>query len=258
MSTLKNTYHIALVGNPNSGKSTLFNSITGLTQKTGNYAGVTVEKHEGKFDHNGTTFSLTDLPGTYSLFPKSIDEDVACKTILNTASDKLDVIVIVADATNIKRHLLLATQLIDLKIPCVLALNMIDEAEKQNITIYKNELENLLGIAVVFINSRKKVGLEELKNEIIKAKVSDSIFYNFEKQAKAFPALKSYKELIDLQFTCSADESKLIKQFEKEDNISRFYKLNYIIAKCVKKPEQLHKSISQKIDAFFTHKFSNL
>ena len=255
MSTLKNTYHIALVGNPNSGKSTLFNSLTGLTQKTGNYAGVTVEKHEGKFDHNGTTFSVTDLPGTYSLFPKSIDEEVACKTILNTASDKLDVIVIVADATNIKRHLLLATQLIDLKIPCVLALNMIDEAEKQNITIYKNELENLLGIAVVFINSRKKVGLEELKNEISNAKVSDSIFYNFEKQAKAFPALKSYKELIDLQFTCSADESKLIKQFEKEDNISRFYKLNYIIAKCVKKPEQLHKSISQKIDAFFTHKF---
>jgi ferrous iron transport protein B len=93
LSTLKNTYHIALVGNPNSGKSTLFNSLTGLTQKTGNYAGVTVEKHDGKFDHNGTTFSVTDLPGTYSLFPKSIDEEDACKTILNTASDKLDVIV---------------------------------------------------------------------------------------------------------------------------------------------------------------------
>lgn len=255
MSSQKNTLQIALAGNPNSGKSTLFNSLTGLTQKTGNYAGVTVEKHEGKFEYQGTSFSVTDLPGTYSLFPKSLDEDVACKTILNTSTDKLDVIVIVADATNIKRHLLLATQLIDLKIPCVLALNMIDEAEKQNITIYKNDLENLLGISVVFVNSRKKTGLEELKSEILKAKISNSIFYNFEKQLKLFPNLKSYKELVNLQFKCDDDESKRIKQFEKEDNISRFYKLNYIIAKCVKKPEQLNKSITQKLDSFFTHKF---
>jgi ferrous iron transport protein B len=255
LSSQKKIFNIALAGNPNSGKSTLFNSLTGLTQKTGNYAGVTIEKHVGKFEFNGTSFSVTDLPGTYSLFPKSLDEEVACKTILNTSTDKLDVIVIVADATNIKRHLLLATQLIDLKIPCVLALNMIDEAEKQNITIYKNDLENLLGIGVVFVNSRKKIGLEELKSEILKAKISDSIFYNFEKQLKFFPNLKSYKELVDLQFKCNEEESKLIKQFEKEDNISRFYKLNYIIAKCVKKPEQLNKSITQKIDSFFTHKF---
>lgn len=255
MSTNRNTFNIALVGNPNSGKSTLFNSLTGLTQKTGNYAGVTVEKHEGKFVYKGTTFSVTDLPGTYSLFPKSLDEEVACKTILNSSEDKLDVIVIVADATNIKRHLLLATQIIDLKIPCVLALNMIDEAEKQNITIYKSDLENLLGIGVVFVNSRKKTGLDELKSEIEKAKISDSIFYNFEKQLKLFPSLKSYKEVVDLQFKCDDEESKRIKQFEKEDNISRFYKLNYIIAKCVKKPDQLNKSITQKIDSFFTHKF---
>ena len=77
MSSQKNTLHIALVGNPNSGKSTLFNSLTGLTQKTGNYAGVTIEKHVGKFEFNGTSFSVTDLPGTYSLFPKSLDEEVA-------------------------------------------------------------------------------------------------------------------------------------------------------------------------------------
>jgi ferrous iron transport protein B len=107
----------------------------------------------------------------------------------------------------------------------------------------------------VFVNSRKKTGLEELKSEILKAKISDSIFYNFEKQLKLFPNLKSYKELIDLQFTCDDELSKHIKQFEKEDNISRFYKLNYIIAKCVKKPEQLNKSITQKLDSFFTHKF---
>jgi ferrous iron transport protein B len=249
------TIRIALVGNPNSGKSTLFNSLTGLTQKTGNYAGVTVEKHEGKFNYNHTSFSVTDLPGTYSLFPKSLDEEVSCKTILSHAPDKPDVIVIVADSTNLKRHLLLATQLIDLKIPCVLALNMIDEAKKQNITIYKTELENILGIHVVFVDSRKKTGLEELKSKILNAKDSHSIFYHFEKQLNLFPNLKTYKELVELQFNCTDEDSKKIKQFEKEDNISRFHKLNYIIAKCIKKPEQLNKSLTQKLDAVFTHKF---
>lgn len=146
---------VALVGNPNSGKSTLFNSLTGLHQKTGNYSGVTVDKHYGKFNFNQAEYILTDLPGTYSLYPKSMDEEVACKALLSQ-EEKIDVVVIVTDASNLKRHLLLATQIIDLKKPCVIALNMIDEAEKNKITIYKEELEKLLGITVVPTNSRKK------------------------------------------------------------------------------------------------------
>ena len=114
--------------------------MTGLHQKTGNYAGVTVDKHYGSYKYNQQEFKITDLPGTYSLYPKSLDEEVACKSLLST-SEKIDIVVIVADASNLKRHLLLATQIIDLKKPCVMALNMIDEAEKNNITIYKEELE---------------------------------------------------------------------------------------------------------------------
>lgn len=250
MSSKKPHISIALIGNPNSGKSTLFNSLTGLNQKTGNYPGVTVDKHYGSYTFKGTDYKITDLPGTYSLFPKSIDENVACKALLSE-KENMDVVIIVVDSSNLKRHLLLTTQVIDLKKPCVLALNMIDEAEKNNITIYKNELEKLFDIPVVAINSRSKHGIHELKEAIVKAKISDSIFYNFEKQKQLLPNISSYKHIIDSQFN---ENTTGIKEFELADNIHRFSKINYIVAKCVKQPEQLNKSITQKLDAFFTHK----
>jgi ferrous iron transport protein B len=245
---------VALIGNPNSGKSTLFNSLTGLHQKTGNYSGVTVDKHYGSYKFNSSDYKITDLPGTYSLYPKSMDEEVACKALLNE-QEKIDVVVIVVDSSNLKRHLLLATQVIDLKKPCVMALNMIDEAEKNNITIYKEELEKLLGITVVPTNSRKKEGIKELKEAIVQAKISDSIFYNFEKQKQLFPQADSYEHVITSQFNKAKQNTSDIKAFELADNIHRFAKINYIIAKSLKQPKQLSKSITQKLDAFFTHKF---
>jgi ferrous iron transport protein B len=183
-----------------------------------------------------------------------MDEEVACKALLNE-QEKIDVVVIVVDSSNLKRHLLLATQVIDLKKPCVMALNMIDEAEKNNITIYKEELEKLLGITVIPTNSRKKEGIKELKEAISQAKVSDSIFYNFEKQKQLFPQADSYEQVIISQFTKTQQNPSDIKGFELADNIHRFAKINYIIAKCLKQPEQLSKSITQKLDSFFTHKF---
>ena len=245
---------IALLGNPNSGKSTLFNSLTGLSQKTGNYPGVTVDKSIGNYTFNQSKYIVTDLPGTYSLFPKSMDEEVTCKTVVSKLHDKIDVIVIVVDATNLKRHLLLATQIIDLKKPTVLVLNMIDEARKNNITIYTEELEKLLGIPVISVNSRNKEGIPELKLAITKARISDTVLYNFQSVSKILPQFSSYENLIQSQFDTHASQKVSLKEFELEDNIYRFSKLNYIIAKCVKQPEQLLKSTTQKLDAFFTHK----
>jgi ferrous iron transport protein B len=245
---------VALIGNPNSGKSTLFNSLTGLQQKTGNYSGVTVDKHIGKYNFNAIEYELTDLPGTYSLYPKSMDEEVACRALMSEA-EKINVVVIVADSSNLKRHLLLATQVIDLKKPCIMVLNMIDEAEKNNIIIYKEELEKLLGIKVVTTNSRKKEGINELKEAITRANISDSIFYNFEKQKQLFPQANSYEQLITSQFNTEKQNTSDIKAFELADNIHRFTKINYIVAKCIKQPQQLSKSITQKLDSFFTHKF---
>ncbi len=244
---------VALVGNPNSGKSTLFNSMTGLHQKTGNYAGVTVDKHYGSYKHKNQEFKVTDLPGTYSLYPKSLDEEVACRALLSV-DEKIDVVVIVADASNLKRHLLLATQLIDLKMSCVLALNMIDEAAKNNTVIYYEELEKLIDIPVIPINSRSKDGIQELKEAITRAKISDTVFYNFEKQKQLFPQIDSYQTLIQLALDKKKEQPHAIKEFELNDNLHRFSKINYMVAKCIKQPEKLNKNLTQKLDTFFTHK----
>ncbi len=242
---------IALAGNPNSGKSTLFNALTGLSQKTGNYAGVTVDKHYGSYTYNNTAVTVTDLPGTYSLFPKSIDEEVACKALLSE-TEKQEVVVIVLDASNLKRHLLLATQILDLKMPSVVALNMIDEAEKNDITIYIAELEKLLGVKVIPVNSRNKKGIDELKQAILTAAPSGTVFYNFTKQKELLPEFNAYRDIISSSLSNSAGE--VVGEFEIADNIHRFSSINYMVAKSVKQPEQLNKSLTQKLDHFFTHK----
>lgn len=247
--------NVALIGNPNSGKSTLFNSLTGLHQKTGNYAGVTVDKHFGSCHYKNYKFNITDLPGTYSLFPKSIDEEVACKALLNQHQENIEVVVIVVDASNLKRHLLLATQIIDLKKPCVLALNMIDEAQKNNITIYQEELEKILGIKVVALNSRQKLGIPKLKEAITLATVSDSVFYELDKLNTLLPDFNSYEQVVGSQFSETGTIKEQIKTFELNDSVARFSKINYIAAKCLKQPEQLHKNITQKLDGIFTHKY---
>ncbi len=166
--SLNNSLHIALVGNPNSGKSTLFNVLTGLNQKIGNFPGVTVDKKTGEIELPGALAkqkaTLIDLPGTYSLYPKSMDEEVAFQALCDPENEHFpDVTILVADATNLKRSLFLCSQVIDLKIPVVLALNMMDLAEKHNILIDAEKLSNKLGVPVIKLNARKKEGIEELK-----------------------------------------------------------------------------------------------
>ena len=131
----KEKIHIALVGNPNSGKSSLFNCLTGLNQQVSNFPGVTVDKRTGSTSlSNGTRLEVIDLPGTYSLYPRRLDEWISYKVLLNQDKDlKADVIVAVADASNLKRNLLFCSQIIDLKIPVVIALTMMDMAKRKGI-----------------------------------------------------------------------------------------------------------------------------
>ena len=247
-----NHIKIALLGNPNAGKSSLFNGLTGLNQKTGNYAGVTVDRQEGSanFHLNNTHyhFSILDLPGIYSLYPKSNDEEIACKTLLDE-KENIDVIVIVADATNLKRNLLLATQLIDLKFKTVLALSLMDEAESQKIIIDIAGLQATLGIEVVAVDSRRLVGFQQLREAILRAKSSDSFFYDL--QAGFLTEHSSYKKFI----ISALDSPANLQPLENADKIYRFNTINYIVAKYVKSPEQLsRKELTAKIDAFTTHK----
>ncbi|MFC9542658.1 FeoB small GTPase domain-containing protein [Lysinibacillus sp. NPDC056959] len=150
---------IALAGNPNTGKSTLFNTLTGLKQHTGNWPGKTVVHAEGSFEHNGEQYVLVDLPGTYSLFSNSADEEVARDHIV---FDQPDATIVVLDATSLERNLNLALQVLEMTNNVIICINLIDEAEKKGIRIDDKKLARELGVPVVKISARNKKGIHQL------------------------------------------------------------------------------------------------
>lgn len=166
--TIPKRQKVALVGNPNSGKSSLFNQLTGLKQKIGNFPGVTVEKRSGLTTlADGTSLEVMDLPGIYSIYPRSLDERIVAEILLDHHSPvSPDKIVVIADATNLKRGLLLLSQIVDIGLPTVLALNMMDLVAKAGISYDIKALSKKLGIPVVPINARMGIGLEELKKVV--------------------------------------------------------------------------------------------
>ncbi|KJF81737.1 Fe(2+) transporter permease subunit FeoB [Photobacterium angustum] len=160
---------IALLGNPNCGKTTLFNALTGARQRTGNWAGVTVDKKEGNYSYHNKNINIVDLPGIYSMSSSdeqgSLDERIACEYIL---SDEADLVVNIIDAANIERNLYLTLQLLEMKIPCIIVLNMLDIAKQKNINIDAKKLESELGCPVVSLVANKSKGLDDLKSSIEK------------------------------------------------------------------------------------------
>ena len=152
-------YVVALAGNPNTGKSTVFNALTGLRQHTGNWPGKTVTRAEGGFAYNGKRFRVVDLPGTYSLLSTSTDEEVARDFIL---FGRPDVTVIVADATRLERNLNLVLQVLEITDRAVVCVNLVDEAARHGITIDERRLAKDLGVPVVLTSARGGEGIREL------------------------------------------------------------------------------------------------
>ncbi len=164
---------VALAGNPNSGKTTIFNALTGLRQKVANYPGVTVDKKSGRCRLlDGRLIDIIDLPGTYSLVSQSPDERVTMEVLrgLRAETPSPDAIVVVVDASNLQRNLYLLSQVIELGKPVVLALNMIDVARRRGMEVSPAKLQQELGIGVVSIIGHKRRGIAELKEAIVHAR----------------------------------------------------------------------------------------
>ncbi|PTQ95893.1 ferrous iron transport protein B [Mucilaginibacter yixingensis] len=280
---MKADLRVALVGNPNTGKSTLFNVLTGLNQKIGNFPGVTVDKKTGTCQlPDGRTAEIIDLPGTYSLYPKSKDESIVFSVLADKHTDTTpDLVVIILDATNLKRNLLLYTQVADLKIPVIVALNMTDLAGKSGIIINTETFSQKLGVPVVSISARKAKGIDELKQAIAFAnKVPlqlDSI--DVESIAPALIAdisaeVKTDNPYFALQLahqhehlkSLTSEQSDRIEALEQKhsfhsqkaqatETIARYNFINELLADTVTQPENAREeSMSNKIDHVLTHK----
>ena len=168
----ENSYIVALAGNPNTGKSTVFNYLTGLKQHTGNWPGKTIATARGEFTYNNINYNLIDLPGTYSLFALSQEEVVARDFI---CFGDVDAVIVVCDATCLERNLNLLFQVLELTSKVVLCVNLIDEAEKKSIKINKEKMEQLLGIPVVLTSARNKIGMDELQNALEKVVLQEKV-----------------------------------------------------------------------------------
>ncbi|WP_181305014.1 ferrous iron transport protein B [Rufibacter sp. XAAS-G3-1] len=281
-SATRKVARVALIGNPNSGKSSLFNHLTGLNQKVGNFPGVTVDKKTGISQLTPSLKAqVIDMPGTYSLYPKSLDE----KVIIDLLHDKKaasypDVLIITADASNLKRNLLLFTQLADLKIPAVLALNMMDVAEKHGVKIDLAELQQELGVPVIPVNGRTGSGLAALKillsQELEKPKSSffqipdellvmvRQIRYYFElsNDYLAWHYAHQYQKLSFLSEDDREYIGELVKKYgfhsntlQAAETIDRYTRINGLLldAMRVTKAEN-NEQFSNKLDQILTHK----
>ncbi len=272
---------VALVGNPNTGKTSLFNQLTGLSQKVGNYPGVTVDKKQGSCKlPNKQTAIITDLPGTYSIHPTSEDESIVLRTLLQVEKEALpDVIVVVADVENLKRNLLLFSQIQDLKIPTVLAINMADQMKRKGISIDIQKLEKELGTKVVLISARSNIGINYVKEEISKLgatsitsdfseianRINSDYFHDLAKVSDRFTMyqlwlilVRNYSSLLsdtekELLEPFKEDQSSL-KKYQHKETIYRYQKINKIIGSAYEIDKNKANDLRSRLDKVFTHK----
>jgi len=285
---VKKQLKVALVGNPNTGKSTLFNLLTGLNQKIGNFPGVTVDKKTGTYKlPTGQEAQLIDLPGAYSLYPKSKDEGLVLEVLANTANGiHPDVVVFIADATNLKRNLLLFSQVADLKLPTIIALNMMDLAKRGGVHIQVDKLAQKLGVRVVPISARNAEGIDELKQAIADASSlatqTDTIDFSEFLNPSALLELQTelgLKELYEALLLAhqyeqigflSTNQKEYIaawvaahdfksQDLQAKETIARYNAINEVLFDTVQTDIQpLGESYSNRIDRVLTHKIWGL
>jgi len=272
---------VALVGNPNTGKTSLFNQLTGLNQKVGNYPGITVEKKVGVSQlSKNSKATIIDLPGTYSINPTTLDENIVLHTLLQSSHESYpDVIVVVADVENIKRNLLLFSQIKDLQIPTFLVLNMADQMSRKGIKIDIEDLEKELQTKIILISARKNQGIDEVKKTIdnfeslntlpianISEKIDKDYFKKIKEDFPEFPLYKSWlyitqvEEFNDLtedqktKINSYKKEKEKIKKYQHKETIFRYKQINEILKKNYHVNRSEGRDLRSKLDKILTHR----
>lgn len=277
---MENIRKIALVGNPNSGKTSLFNQLTGLNQKVGNYPGVTVDKRSGKVKlPNGEVCELIDLPGTYSLSSKNKDEKVVQDILLNPHSDAFpDLIIIVIDGTNLARNLFLASQVAELGVPTIMAINMVDIVEKDGGQLKINEISEYFNVPTVAISARKNKGITELLTlAATEIKPSEKSLFRKEKYQNLLADSNQlfnfttpymlFKQICNAQTILDKDKINDLNAIFKKNNFEplkeeileisdRVSTINQASKSFhIKKARENQKTTTDKIDKYVTHPF---
>lgn len=273
--------NVALIGNPNTGKTSVFNHLTGLNQQVGNYPGITVEKKEGVCKlARGVKAHILDLPGTYSLNASSLDENVVIELLLNkNDKDYPDVAVVISDVENLKRNLLLFTQIKDLGIPTILAINMADRMERKAISLDIDEMEQRLNTKIALISSRKNTGIDILKNLITDYKslstepcVNASVIAPeyFDRLRRAFPKQDLYKLWLvitqDVNFgklerkemstiaSFKTESTSNLKRLQQKETIVRYKFINEVLRDTQTIDTANAKDLRARLDRVLTHK----
>lgn len=273
--------NVALVGNPNAGKTSVFNLLTGMNQKVGNFPGVTMDKVSGSFRENGSLANVIDLPGTYSIYPRSMDERVVFDVLSDkNAHDFPDKIVVIADASNLERNLLLFTEIQDLGLPTILALSMLDVANRSGLNIDLRALEEEFSTTVLTINGRTGEGIAELKKMLCSDVASNTdLFYDInELSSEIIPVIREKFKLdndyVAYQYAqqtysksfLTNDDKKFIadkkleynfcdRQFQTTETVERYKIIREKLAKIVTKTDlETTATRNQKIDKILTHK----
>ena len=268
--------HILLVGNPNVGKSTIFNLLCNKNQKTGNYAGVTVASHQGTYIHQGEEVEIVDLPGSYSIYPTSEDEAIFTKYLIEE-QEKYSGVIYIADALNLKRSLLLFQQIKDLGIPVLVVLNQMDLAEKRGLHIDSKKLETLIGNRILKTNAKANIGIEEIRNAIRNNEfsVSDKAFFdipsenlglvfkisrqinetNFYKVWTLIAADTYLGKLESVKTQLNQEDRKCMvpKRLQVQETIRRYQQIDGYMSQIISKKPQFKELLTEKLDKVLVH-----
>lgn len=268
--------HILLVGNPNVGKSTIFNLLCNKNQKTGNYAGVTVASHQGTYLYQNEEVEIVDLPGSYSIYPTSEDEAIFTKYLIEE-QEKYSGVIYIADALNLKRSLLLFQQIRDLGIPILMVVNQIDLAKKRGIHIDTKLLSEIVGNTILETNAKANIGIEEIKEAIKKDEfsVSERPFFdipsenlglvfkisrqinekNFYKIWTLIAADTYLGKLESVKTQLDQEEKKCIvpKRLQVQETIRRYQQIDSIISNILSKKPQFKELLTEKLDKVLVH-----